>query len=105
MEGGKFIVICILLLIFITPVATSSKASEESNSKKITANKDTNSSDSESIQAIPCNWEGWFGSRKDVRCRRWPCSRHVKIMRMKCTDGFLTEVKADRVCVACQEGP
>ena len=105
MEGGKLFVICILLLIFIAPVASSSIAAEESSNNEIVANEDVNSSDCGSSQAISCNWEGWFGSRKGVRCRRWPCSRHVNIMRMKCTDGFLTEVKAGRVCVACQEGP
>ena len=105
MEGRKFLVVCFLLFVFITLVIPSSRAAEESSNNKIVANEDVNSSECGSIQAISCNWEGWFGSRKDVRCRRWPCSRHVKIMRMKCTDGFLTEVKAARVCVACQEGP
>jgi hypothetical protein len=24
---------------------------------------------------------------------------------MKCMDGFLTEVRVDKICVACQESP
>ena len=94
-----------MLLIVITSFAPSSRASEDFHSKKISANEDSTSSECDSSQSIPCNWEGWRNSYPGVRCTRWPCDRYIQVLRMKCLDGFLTEVRVDRICAACQESP
>ena len=85
--------------------APLSRASENFNSKKIASNENNTPSICVSNQCIPCNWEGWTNSFPEVRCKRWPCDRHIQVLRMKCMDGFLSEVRADRICVACQESP
>ena len=105
MEGQKLFIICFMLLIVTASVAPSSGASEDFNSRNIAANEDDTPSECVSNQSIPCNWEGWRNSFPGVRCKRRPCDRTIEVLRMKCMDGFLTEVSVDRICVACQEAP
>ena len=105
MEGKRLFIIYFMLLIVTASFAPSSGASEDFNSKKIAANEDNTSSECDSNQSIPCNWEGWRNSFPGVRCKRRPCDRTIEVLRMKCMDGFLTEVSVDRICVACQEAP
>ena len=105
MEGERLFIICFMLLIFTAPFAPSSRASENFNSINITANEDSTPSECVSNQSIPCNWEGWKNSFPEVRCTRRPCDHYIQVLRMKCMDGFLTEVSVDRICVACQESP
>ena len=105
MEGERLFIIFFILLFVIASFAPSGRAAEDFNSKKIAANEDNNSSEGVSNQSIPCNWEGWRNSFPEVRCTRWPCDRRIQVLKMKCRDGFLTEVRADRICVACQDSP
>lgn len=105
MEGKRTFIFCFVLLIVAASFAPSSRASEDLNSKKISENEDNTSSECVSNQSIPCNWEGWRNSFPEVRCTRWPCDRRIQVLGMKCMDGFLTEVRVDRICVACQESP
>lgn len=105
MKGKRMFIICLMLLIVTACFALSSRASEDFNSKKIAANEDNPSSECVSNQSIPCNWEGWRNSFPEVRCTRRPCDRTIQVLRMKCMDDFLTEVRVDRICVACQESP
>ena len=105
MEGERLFIICFILLIVTASFAPSSRAAEDFNSKKIAANEDNTSSECVSNQSIPCNLEGWRNSFPEVRCTRRPCDRHIQVLRMKCMGGFLTEVRADRICTACQDSP
>lgn len=105
MEGQRLFIYCFILLIVAAFFASSSRASEDFNSKNIATNEDNTSSEGVSSQSIPCNWEGWRNSFPGVRCKRRPCDRTIEVLRMKCMDGFLTEVSVDRICVACQEAP
>ena len=105
MEAKRLFIFCFMLLIVIASFAPSSRASEALNSKKIAANEDNPSSECVSNQSIPCNWEGWRNSFPEVKCKRRPCNRRIQVLKMKCMDGFLTEVRVDRICVACQESP
>ena len=105
MKGERLCIICFMLLIITASFAPLSRASEDFDSQKIAANEDNTSSEYVSNQSIPCNWEGWRHSFPGVKCTRWPCDRHIQVLRMKCMDGFLTEVRVDRICVACQESP
>jgi len=105
MEGKRTFIFCFMLLIVIASFAPSSRASEDLNSKKISENEDNTSSECVSNQSIPCNWEGWRNSFPEVRCTRRPCDRTIQVLRMKCMDDFLTEVRVDRICAACQESP
>jgi hypothetical protein len=104
-EGERLFIICFILLIVIASSTPSSRAAEDFNSKKITANEDNTSSECVSNQSIPCNWEGWRDSFPGIRCTRRPCDRHIQVLKMECRDGFLTEVRADRICIACQDSP
>jgi hypothetical protein len=105
MEGKRLLIIWFMFLIVTAPFAPSSTASENFNSIKIAANEDNTSSECVSNQSISCNWEGWKNSFPEVRCTRRPCDRTIQVLRMKCLDGFLTEVRVNRICVACQEPP
>ena len=105
MEGERLFRICVMLLIVTVSFAPSSRASEEFNSKKIAAHEDNTSSECASNPSIQCNWEGWRNSFPEVRCKRRPCDRRKQVLRMKCMDGLLTEVRVDRICVACQDSP
>lgn len=105
MEGERLFIICLMLLIIMGPFAPLSRASDDFNTKMIAAKEDNISSECVSNQSIPCNWEGWRNSFPEVRCTRWPCDRHIQVLRMKCMDGFLNEVSVERICVACQESP
>jgi len=105
MEGQRLFIISFMLLIVAASFASSSRASEDFNSKNIATNEDNTSSEGVSSQSIPCNWEGWRNSFPGVKCTSRPCDRHIQVLRMKCTDGFLTEVRVDKICVACQEAP
>ena len=105
MEGQRLFIISFMLLIVAASFASSSRASEDFNSKNIATKEDNTSSGGVSSQSIPCNWEGWKNSFPEVRCTRRPCDRTIQVLRMKCLDGFLTEVRVDRICVACQEPP
>ena len=105
MEGKRLLIIWFMLLIVTAPFAPSSIASENFNSIKIAANEDNTSSECVSNQSISCNWEGWKNSFPEVRCTRRPCDRTIQVLKMKCLDGFLTEVRVNRICVACQEPP
>jgi hypothetical protein len=105
MEGQKLFITCFMLLIVTASFAPSSGASEDFNGRKIAANENNTSSECVSNQGIPCNWEGWRNSFPGVRCTRRPCDRYIQVLRMKCMDGFLTEVSAGRICEACQEAP
>jgi hypothetical protein len=105
MEGKRLLIIWFMLLIVTAPFAPSSTASENFNSIKIAANEDNTSSECVSNQSISCNWEGWKNSFPEVRCTIRPCDRSIQVLRMKCLDGFLTEVRVNRICVACQEPP
>jgi hypothetical protein len=104
-EGERLFIICFILLIVIATFTPSSRAAEDFNSKKITANEDNTSSEGVSNQSIPCNWEGWRKSFPEVRCTRRPCDRHIQVLKMNCMGGVLTEVRADRICIACQDSP
>ena len=105
MEGKRLLIIYFMLLIVTASFAPSSRASEDFNGKKIAVNEDITNSECASNQSIPCNWEGWRDSFPEVRCTRWPCDRHIQVLRMKCMGGFLTEVRADRICAGCPESP
>jgi hypothetical protein len=105
MEAKRLFIICFMLLIVTASFAPSSRASEDFISKKIAANEDNTLSECVSNQSIPCNWEGWRNSFPEVRCTIRPCDRTIQVLRIKCMDGFLTEVRVDRICVACQESP
>jgi len=105
MEAKRLFIICFMLLSFTASFAPSSRASEDFNSKKIAANEDNTPSVCVSNQSIPCNWEGWRNSFPGVQCTRRPCDRTIEVLGMKCMDDFLTEVRIDRICVACQESP
>ncbi len=103
MEGQRLFIFCFILLIVAAFFASSSRASEDFNSKNIATNEDNTSSEGVSSQRIPCNWEEWRYSYPGVRCTSRACDRHIQVLKMKCTDGFLTEVSVGRICVACQE--
>ena len=105
MESKRLLIICFILLMVTASFAPSSRASEDINRKKITANEDSTSAECVSNQTIPCNWEGWRNSYPEVRCTRWPCDRYIEVLKMKCMDGFLVEVKAVSICMACQDAP
>ena len=105
MEGERFFIICFILLIVIASFTPSSRAAEDCNSKKITANEDKTSSECVSNQSIPCNWEGWRNSFPEVRCTRRSCDRRIQVLKMNCMGGVLTEVRTDRICIACQDSP
>jgi hypothetical protein len=105
MEDKKLFIICFMLLIVAASFGSSSRASEDLNSKNIAKNEDNASSGGVSSQSIPCNWEGWKNSFPGVRCPSRPCDRSIQVLRMKCMNGFLTEVRVDRICIACQGPP
>jgi hypothetical protein len=105
MGSQRLFIFGFILLIFTASFAPSSGASEDLNSKKIAVNEDNTSSECVSYQKIPCNWEGWRSSYPEVKCTRWPCDRYIEVLRMKCRDGFLSEVKAVSICIACQDAP
>ena len=105
MEDKKLFIICFMLLIVAASFASSSRASEDLNSKNIAKNEDNTSSGGVSSQSIPCNWEGWKNSFPGVRCPTRPCDRFIQVLRMNCMNGFLTEARVDRICIACQESP
>ena len=103
MDAGKLLVFCLMLLIVAVFSATSGNASEEGQNKKIASNKDITSSECASHQRIPCNWEGWRNSYPEVRCRSKGCFRYSQAFKMKCLDGYLSEVRAYRICMDCAE--
>jgi hypothetical protein len=105
MKGKRLFILCFILLIVTACLTPSSMAFEDTNHQKI-ANKETNnSSKSVSSHRITCNWEGWKDSFPGVKCKRWPCERHIQVLRMKCMDGFISAVEAVRICKVCQESP
>jgi hypothetical protein len=105
MEGERLFIICFMLLIVTASFASSSRADEDFNSKKIATNEENTSSGGVSSQNIPCNWEGWRNSFPEVRCKRRPCDRSIQVLTMKCMNGFLKEVRVEKICIACQESP
>ena len=105
MEGERLFMICFVLLIVTASVAPSRSAAEDFTSNKIAAKEDITNSECVSNQSIPCNWEGWRDSFPGIRCTSRPCDRRIQVLKMKCVDGFLSEVRADRICVACQKSP
>ena len=105
MKSERLLMILIVFLISVTLFASLSRASENFRSNKIAANEKSSSSKRVSNQSIPCNWEGWRNSFPGVRCTRRHCDRYIQILSMKCMNGFLVEVKVDKVCGACVESP
>ena len=103
MKSERLFIVYFMLLIITASFAHLSIASENYSNKKITAKKNSTSSEGVSNQKIPCDWEGWINSYPGVRCSRWFCDRHIQVLKMKCIDGFLTEVKVGRVCVTCRK--
>ncbi len=65
------------------------------------ADKNATISDQHSVRDIPCNWSGWKNSFPEVRCSRNRCDRQREVLKIKCFDGVVTEVKAARVCAGC----
>ena len=105
MENQRVLIFCLIIVIVTTSFAFSSGASDELNGKKIAVNEANASSECVSDQKIPCNWEGWRSSYPEVKCTRRPCDRYIEVLKMKCMDGFLTEVETGNICMACQDAP
>ena len=78
-------------------------ANQELRAKENVADKDSTAYERRSGQGIPCNWSGWKNSFPEVKCRNNRCDYHREVLMLKCMDGFVTEVKADRVCAGCIE--
>ncbi len=91
----------VMLLMFTTYWAPEGRAEENLPTKENGADKDSISPQQVSGQGIPCNWSGWKNSFPEVKCDYNRCSKYREILMMKCSDGFITEVKADRVCADC----
>ena len=103
MKRERLFIICFMLLTITASLAQVSKACENYSVLNIIAKKDNVSSEPVSVQKIPCNWEGWQNSFPEVRCGGRSCSRQIQVLKMRCIDGVLTEVKAGRICVACMK--
>ena len=105
MKTGRWFIISCILLIVAACFVPAGTASGDSDSNAIAANKDNAPIEGVSNQGVACNWKGWRSSIPEARCIRWPCDRYVETLRIKCVDGFLTEVKVAVICEACQEPP
>lgn len=78
-------------------------ANQELPVKENVANKNGTSPERLSGQGIPCNWSGWKNSFPEVKCNYNRCDKRREVLMLKCMDGFVTEVKAARVCAGCIE--
>ena len=102
MEGKRFIFFCLTLLMITASWVPSSRAAEDLICKEIVASKDSISSERVSNQGIKCNWTGWRNSHPGIKCRPMHCSSRMMVISMNCSEGFLTEMRTKRICVACK---
>ena len=79
------------------------EAAQDLRAQENVAVKNSTSSERRAGQGIPCNWSGWKNSFPEVKCRYNRCDKKREVLRIKCLDGFVTEVKAVRVCAGCIE--
>ena len=98
-------IICVTLIVALL-IAASSWVTADNTTKDLTAKekvieKSSTAMERLSSQGIPCNWSGWKNSFPGVKCSHNRCSKYTEILMMKCSKGFLTEVKAKRVCASC----
>jgi hypothetical protein len=91
----------VMLLLFTAYWAPASRAEKDLASKENVTEKDSTAPQRISNQGIPCNWSGWKNSFPEVKCDYGRCAKYREILKMECSDGFITEVKADRVCAGC----
>jgi hypothetical protein len=101
MEKMKCLTCGLMLLMFTAFWIPTSSAEQDLTSKENVSDKESTSAGRVSNQGIPCNWSGWKNSFPEVKCARDRCSGYREILMMKCSDGFITEVKAARVCADC----
>ena len=67
------------------------------------ADKSSTSAEQPPGQGIPCNWNGWKNSFPEVKCGHNRCAKKREVLRIKCLQGLVTEVKAARICAGCIE--
>ena len=103
MKRKKLFIICFTLSTIAASLAHVSRACENYGVQNIIAKKDNVSSEPVLTQNIPCNWEGWQNSFPEAKCMGRSCSRQIQVLKMRCIDGVLTEVKAGRICVTCMQ--
>jgi hypothetical protein len=103
MDKLRCIIWCIMLLIFTANWAPEGRTEQDLPSDRNVSDKKNTSPERVSSQGIPCNWSGWKNSFPEVKCDYDRCAKHREILMMKCSDGFITEVKAGRVCSRCFE--
>ena len=101
MNKVKCILWGIMLLMVAAYWVPAIGAEQDLPSNTNIADKDSTSPPHVSNQGIPCNWSGWKNSFPEVKCRINRCDRYREVLIMKCSDGFITGVKAARVCAGC----
>ena len=93
----------VMLLMAVSYWGPADSAAKDLTSKAEVSEKTSTSPERLPTQGIACNWSGWRNSFPEVKCRYNRCSGYREILMMKCSEGFITEVKAKRVCAACDE--
>ena len=101
MDNIRIIIGGIMLLMVAAYWVPASSAAQDSPSRQNVTDKDCTSPERVSGQGIPCNWSGWKKSIPEVKCDINRCSEYREILMLECSDGFITAVKAERVCAAC----
>jgi hypothetical protein len=82
---------------------TASESTQVLRVKENLADKSSTSAERPPGPGIPCNWTGWKNSFPEVKCGHNRCDKKREVLRIKCLDGFVTEVKTARVCAGCME--
>ena len=103
MDMIKCIIWGMILLIITAYGVQADRVAQDMAAEKNVAGKNSASSERRLGQGIPCNWSGWKNSFPEVKCRNNRCDNKREVLRIKCLDGFVTEVKAARVCAGCIE--
>ena len=103
MNKIKCVILSVALLVVASNWVLADSTTKDLTAKEKVIEKSSTATERPSSQGIPCNWSGWKNSFPEVKCSYNRCSKYSEILMMKCSDGFLTEVKAKRVCAGCDQ--
>ena len=103
MNKIKYVLGGVILLTMAAYWVPAGQAIEYLAAKETVTDKKNSSPEGFSGQGIPCNWSGWKNSFPEVRCKYNRCARRREVLMIKCSDGFITEMKTNRVCAACDQ--
>jgi hypothetical protein len=103
MNRKKNFIWTILLLMVTVCVGPAGQAAQDRPSKEIVTDTENSAPERVTVQSLPCNWSGSISISPEVKCDINRCENYKRTLTFNCSEGFITEVRAERVCSGCIE--